>query len=210
MAGLDYTAIYFKNGKLLETPVIFKKEGVYNNYVPFRNYNGMPYAVREFEQANPEYKRGERAYKVTSKDCDIVTVLDDNYSITYCINGDDAYIATGGCRHHLNPYLHFYHRGYGEKFEKKMCRECLNYLCENILKRLLETIYPYEHDDYIKWRDEINTKFKESQEKFGYNDSSDEIEIISEKELTPKQNVLTDFTITPIYCTDEAIWKLLK
>ena len=72
------------------------------------------------------------------------------------------------------------------------------------------TIYPYEHDDYIKWRDEINTKFKESQEKFGYNDSSDEIEIISEKELTPKQNVLTDFTITPIYCTDEAIWKLLK
>ena len=40
------------------------------------------------------------------------------------MNGDESYVLLGGYGHWRNPYTHFFHRGYGEVFERQMGKEC--------------------------------------------------------------------------------------
>lgn len=49
----------------------------------------------------------------------------------------------GGYGHWRNPYTHFFHRGYGEVFERQMGKECYEWLCEDVLSDLV-----HQNDDY--------------------------------------------------------------
>ena len=55
----------------------------------------------------------------------------------FYVNGNDSYVMIGGYGHYANPYSHFFGRGYGETFERKMAKECYEYLMETILPEAL-------------------------------------------------------------------------
>jgi hypothetical protein len=99
---------------------------------------------------------------------EVIVVITENYNVTFYFTENDSYILLGGYGHHANPYTHFYHRGYSKRFERKMCRECYNWLCEDVLEEALREIrgleasrYEYNNDydrllkklNHIHWLD---------------------------------------------------------
>lgn len=65
---------------------------------------------------------------------------DGSYCATFFfdLKTKDSYVTMGGYGHYSNPYMHFYHRGYGEEFERKMALECYRWLCDRVFKMCFE------------------------------------------------------------------------
>lgn len=76
--------------------------------------------------------------------------------------GSDTYIILGGHGHYDNVYAHFMKRGYGDEFEQKMASEAYQWLCEDVLGYIADSIVDYRDWDWDK-REEL---LKELQEKF--------------------------------------------
>lgn len=95
--------------------------------------------------------------KVSDTDVDMC-VIDNTTIINYhtaCYNAlfifckDNTYIGLGGYGHYSNPFTHFYHRGYGRMFEKKMGLECYMWLYEDVLDNALSIRYSYPQKDQM-------------------------------------------------------------
>lgn len=85
-------------------------------------------------------------YRYIGEDLLILQLRADNYNVLFVFSGEDTYVLLGGYGHHVNPYTHFYHRGYGEVFEKRMSIECYEWLCETILD---DMTYWYNDDTLL-------------------------------------------------------------
>ena len=70
----------------------------------------------------------------------IITQYTEDYCLTFYFKLDtkDSWVVLGGYGHYANPFTHFYHRDYGEEFEKKMAREAYIWVCERLLPDLLD------------------------------------------------------------------------
>lgn len=70
----------------------------------------------------------------------IITQYTEDYCLTFYFKLDtkDSWVVLGGYGHYANPFTHFYHRGYGEEFEKKMAHEAYIWVCERLLPDLLD------------------------------------------------------------------------
>ncbi len=84
----------------------------------------------------------ERVYYYNKDGVEIILVVNEtqNYNITYYFTETDSYVVLGGYGHNCNPYIHFYERGYGKQFERKMAKECYNWLCDDVLKEAIKTL----------------------------------------------------------------------
>lgn len=89
------------------------------------------YPDQDFENIVYWYKDGKKL---------IITQHTEDYCLTFYFKLDtkDSWVVLGGYGHYTNPYTHFYHRGYGEEFEKKMTYEAYNWVCEKLLPDLLD------------------------------------------------------------------------
>lgn len=67
-------------------------------------------------------------------------VLRETY-VSFYKDSKDTYVLLGGYGHHKNPYTHFMNRGYGDEFESKMAVEAYQWLCRDILRVVVESIY---------------------------------------------------------------------
>lgn len=155
MAGIDHTIIAFKNGKLLKELGHFTdgKLEQWISHVPF-NYNrdgeiidcdlGKPYMEYEWyskyriinwvmRKIAKFFVSPTSYYFYQDEEKEVVFVCGENYNVTYYIGKSDTYVLLGGYGHYQNPYTHFYKRGYGEEFERKMAKECYQWLCERVL-----------------------------------------------------------------------------
>lgn len=83
--------------------------------------------------------------------------------VSFYDDGNDTYIVIGGYGHHKNVYAHFYARGYGNEFEKKMTEEAFRWACGSILVEISESIYDA---DWEKEEEFVNRR----REQFGYED----------------------------------------
>lgn len=128
----------------------FKKQFEKNPLNPPENYKIRYYYKTIGSEDEQEYKQ-----------IFVYTNEDEEYNITFYFDykTNDSYVVLGGYGHHRNPYLHFYERGYGREFERKMATECYAWICDEIFKEILEgyTHYQYGFDyDYYEQRDEFN------------------------------------------------------
>lgn len=103
-------------------------------------------------------------------DCKIIiTQYTKDYCLTFYfkLDTEDSWVVLGGYGHNCNPYTHFYHRGYGEEFEKKMALEAYQWICGELLPELLDWCFSViitedtmcligaEHTEYYKSLAEI-------------------------------------------------------
>ncbi|MBP3708331.1 MAG: hypothetical protein J6J36_07045 [Clostridia bacterium] len=90
--------------------------------------------------------------------------IDYNYEGYNCFfmwdDFGNHYAWVGGYGHHGNPYLHFYGRGYDDKFYKQMCKECYNWLMTDVLEDIADILWGtpfycpnYENEEYIEEQD---------------------------------------------------------
>lgn len=89
------------------------------------------YPDQDFENRVYWYKDDKRL---------IITHHTEDYCLTFYFKLDtkDSWVVYGGYGHNNDPYTHFYHRGYGEEFEKKMAYELYNRVCGDLLSELLD------------------------------------------------------------------------
>lgn len=180
MAGIDHTIIAFKNGKLLKNLGDFEDDKLerWVPSVPF-DYNrdgAIIHCELEGEYAFPEYYHKnkfinwiitkligpiEKEYWSWHKDDEkeIILFEGNDYNVTYYFDKKDVYVLLGGYGHYNNPYTHFYKRGYGEEFERKMARECYRWLCDEILQDYVHSRFGYypDGDDVL---DELRNKLR--------------------------------------------------
>lgn len=147
MAAGDHTIIYFHNGKLMRT--LYREErNTWKSLVPFKyNRDALPVGV-----AFDEIKQVPRLWstncflKCLPYDCIgygnhngglLIAFHTEELNAIFYVNGNDSYVMIGGYGHYANPYSHFFGRGYGETFERKMAKECYGYLMETILPEAL-------------------------------------------------------------------------
>lgn len=92
------------------------------------------------EEKYPKLDFEDRVYWYKDFNKLIITQHTENYCVTFYFKLDtkDSWVAFGGYGHYCNPYTHFYCRGYGEEFEKKMALELYRWICEDILTNLLD------------------------------------------------------------------------
>ena len=88
----------------------------------------------------PDQDFENRVYWFKNEHRLIISQHTEDYCLTFYFNLDtkDSWVVLGGYGHYTNPYTHFYHRGYGEEFEKKMAHEAYNWICERLLPDLLD------------------------------------------------------------------------
>ena len=149
MAGVDHTIICFHNGKLMRSlskevdgkfesliPFQFNRDAVLLNVyydqktiVTFSNNWLMRWIERKFADALSR----ERVGYLRNKCMEVITYQSEDFNVIFYLSGNETYVMLGGYGHYNNPYTHFYHRGYGEEFERKMAKECYEWLFEKIL-----------------------------------------------------------------------------
>lgn len=83
--------------------------------------------------------------------------------VSFYDDGTDTYIVIGGYGHWKNVYCHFYARGYGDEFEKKMTEEAFRWACGDILVEISESIC----DGSWEKEEEFVNRMRE---RFGYED----------------------------------------
>lgn len=95
-----------------------------------------------------EYKI--RYYYKKDDDVEIIAVYNEiqDYCVTFYFTEEDSYVLLGGYGHHSNPFLHFYERGYGRQFERKMAKDCYKWLCEDVLEEAMKNIPGLTTDKY--------------------------------------------------------------
>lgn len=106
----------------------------------------------------------------SSEDIDILVYESKDFNVTYYRTKSDNYVVLGGYGHYANPYTHFYHRGYGDQFERKMACECYQWLMEDVFEEVIETVYHwYTLCDKINLTDKLMDEIvKEFQSLFNY------------------------------------------
>ena len=58
-----------------------------------------------------------------------------------------SFVEIGGYGHNCNPYTHFYNRGYGEDFEKKLEKECYKeFLMDDVAEEIFDILEHYKDD----------------------------------------------------------------
>ena len=133
---------------------LFKGRKKYLKYLKNNNYK---------VECPEEYK--DRFYYLNDEDTEIIGMFNDTQSFCvtfyYSKNTKDTYITFGGYGHNSNPYLHFYARGYGKDFERKMCNECYKWLMEDVLKECLAGVGLdsngwYNEGQYAVWLERFN------------------------------------------------------
>lgn len=155
MASIDHTIIPFHNGRLMRE--MFREEGgEYVSLIPFDyTRDGEILGVTFDRVIRPSLccsdnrlaewivdKLGKYLHRETLRfyqkdDLEIFLYQSHDYNATFYFHGDESYVLLGGYGHYLNPYTHFFHRGYGEEFERKMAKECYEWLCDDVLTDLL-------------------------------------------------------------------------
>lgn len=164
MAGIDHTIIAYKNGKLMKDTVRFTEDDQCISLVPFSyNRDGIilgydmgrsyPYwldnatfadkLLRVFASHEDNYPR---YFSFMDKTLEIILCEYADFNVTIYMDAEDSYVMIGGYGHYLNPYTHFYHRGYGEDFERKMAQECFDWLCHDILDSAVHSIPCYKNE----------------------------------------------------------------
>ena len=161
MAGIDHTIIAFHNGRLMRD--MFRvTDDEYNSLIPFDytrdgEISGVNFdRVIEIPQYYSETKLGDWIIRklgtlmdkeyacLYQKDAvEILVYKSADYNATFYMDGDESYVLLGGYGHWQCPYTHFYHRGYGEEFERQMAKECYQWLCEDVLQILVPFVADY-------------------------------------------------------------------
>lgn len=92
------------------------------------------------EEKYPKLDFENRVYWYKDLNKLIITQHTEDYCLTFYFKLDtkDSWVVLGGYGHYANPFTHFYHRGYGEEFEKKMAHEAYIWVCERLLPDLLD------------------------------------------------------------------------
>lgn len=92
------------------------------------------------EKKYPDQNFNNRLYWFKNEHRLIISQYTEDYCLTFYFNLDtkDSWVVLGGYGHYANPFTHFYHRGYGEEFEKKMAHEAYIWVCERLLPDLLD------------------------------------------------------------------------
>ena len=161
MAGIDHTIIPFHNGRLMRDMFRVTNDE-FISLIPFEYTRDGEITGVRFDRVIeiPQYysntklgdwiirKIGTRMDKnyVCHYQKDALAILvykSANYNVTFYMDGDESYVLLGGYGHWQCPYTHFYHRGYGEAFERQMAKECYQWLCEKVL----QVLAPYVEDD---------------------------------------------------------------
>lgn len=158
MAGIDHTIIAFHNGKLMRS--LIAEEGTsFRSLIPFeysRDAELQGIKLDEFHDVDEDFSSNRIAnvfikkfgnwidreqvgyLKDVNKEIVILNSLDCN-AIFYA-DTKDTYILIGGYGHYRNSYTHFYGRGYGEEFERRMAKECFEWLCDQVLPFIIGEI----------------------------------------------------------------------
>ncbi len=161
MAGIDHTIIAYKNGKLLKNPYSFDENDNYVSNIPFSydrdgrifGYDMKTYQSRKegwfakalkklLDKVSPfcyDFAVDKVSYYV-KESTEILLYENENFNVTIYMSGEDSYVLFGGYGHYVMPYTHFYHRGYGADFERTMASECYEYICEDVLKDMIDII----------------------------------------------------------------------
>lgn len=178
MAGIDHTIIPFHNGRLMRE--VIKRDGdEYVSLIPFEyTRDGEILGVTFDKVIQPSLccsdnrlaewvvnKLGKYLHRETLRfyqkdDLEIFLYQCHEYNVTFYIHGDESYVLLGGYGHYLNPYTHFFHRGYGEEFERKMAKECYKWLCSDVLTDLLAYTDSADQDAVRERHKEIRRKLR--------------------------------------------------
>lgn len=160
MAGIDHTIITYKNGKLMKDTVKFTDDDQCISLLPFSYNRDGAILGYDFGRGFPlwGYKKSLKEkiaalfsdegdppvfFSYVDKNVEIILCEHGDFNVTFYFDAKNSYVMIGGYGHYANPYIHFYHRGYGEDFERKMAQECYDWLCEDILKEAVESIQQY-------------------------------------------------------------------
>lgn len=197
MAGIDHTIIGFHNGKLMRS--LYQEKGDdYVSLLPFKyNRDGEILDV-EFDKEHELYDtysdnqiidylihslgdkipRRKYCYKI-SKDLNIVYIKDFNCNIVFYLTKQESFVTIGGYGHYGCPYLHFYNRGYGIGFERKMAKECYRWLCEDLLEDTLREycFSIYQGIDAYQKATDMYEDFKKKLNFISYWDMSEEQQV---------------------------------
>lgn len=154
--------ITFEGGYTEKYMNIYPEHGYYDKTLKPRNSKHFKY-MRECLRQKKQYEKSQKDYLtdipenyktrygyLKDADKEVIVVITPNYNVTFYFTQDDSYVLLGGYGHQANPYTHFYERGYGKQFELKMCRECYNWLCEEVLEEAIREIRGLEesrHED---------------------------------------------------------------
>lgn len=92
------------------------------------------------EEKYPKLDFENRVYWYKDLNKLIITQHTKDYCLTFYfkLDTEDSWVVLGGYGHNCNPYTHFYYRGYGEEFEKKMALEAYQWICGELLPDLLD------------------------------------------------------------------------
>lgn len=168
MSGIDHTIIPFKNGMLLKKMSVRRRDGGFVSLLPFsfgrdgeiRGFELLGYDQPQnggkmktvlggfFHRRGPEDKT---YFFYADKDVEIVMVKAPTFCASFYLDWQNTYVLLGGYGHHQNPYVHFYNRGYGETFERKMALECYHWLCGDVLSEALlySPAYAAEYEHHL-------------------------------------------------------------
>lgn len=181
MAGIDHTIICFHNGKLMRS--LYKPDGdSYESVIPFEYSRDAelikPKAsikkIIPYECSTGRFRKwfGEHFMELLPREyigyfhednIRIFTYQSENYNTIFYLKDDESYTMLGGYGHYDNVYTHFFERGYGEKLERKMAKECY--------KWLFREVFPYCWSIIFKDRAyEDEADLFHLQEKFHYKD----------------------------------------
>lgn len=152
--------ITFEGGYTEKYMDIYPEYGFWEKGRKPRNRQARKYMKQCFKQRK-QYEKSQKDYCIDipenyktrygylkDDNKEVIVVITEHYNATFYFTKDDSYVLLGGYGHHANPYTHFYHRGYGKQFERKMCRECYNWLCERVLEGALREICGLEESRY--------------------------------------------------------------
>lgn len=156
MAGVDHTIICFHNGKLMRS-LSKEVDGKFESFIPFQfNRDAVLLNVYYDQETIVTYENNrffrwierkfadalsrERVGYLRNEFTEIITYRSEDFNVIFYLSGDETYVMLGGYGHYNNPYTHFYDRGYGEEFERKMAKECYEWLFEYILSIVVDWV----------------------------------------------------------------------
>lgn len=157
MAGIDHTIICFHNGKLMRS--LYKSDDdSYESAIPFeysrdaellgvdiKKKENIPviFTLSRFRQWLAKHLLDNPPAEYTGyfhkDDIQIFTYESESYNVIFYLQGNESYVMLGGYGHYMNPYTHFYERGYGEEFERRMAKECFEWLFSHVFEDCART-----------------------------------------------------------------------
>lgn len=167
MAGIDHTIICFHNGRLMRS--LYKSDGdSYESVIPFE-YSKDAELVKPkasikkiipYECSTGRFRQwfGEHFMELLPREyigyfhedgIRIFTYQSENYNAIFYLKDDESYVMLGGYGHYGNVYTHFFERGYGEKFERKMAKECYRWLFREVFPYCWSTMFK-DIDEFLR------------------------------------------------------------